>query len=96
VIAIHETAEGVSFAVKVQPRARRNSIVGELGDALKIALTAPPVDGKANEACIEFFADALKLSRSSITIAAGHSSRNKVIRVTGITAAELRKRLKLL
>jgi uncharacterized protein (TIGR00251 family) len=95
VIAVHETAEGVSFAVKVQPRARRNAIVGELGNALKIVLTAPPVDGKANEACIEFFADALDLARSSITIASGHAGRNKVIRVTGITAAELRKRLKI-
>jgi uncharacterized protein (TIGR00251 family) len=95
VIAIHETAQGVTFAVKVQPRARRNAIVGELGDALKVALTAPPVDGKANEACIEFFADALNLARSSITIAAGQTSRNKVIRVTGIPAAELRKRLEL-
>ena len=94
-IAVHETAEGVSFAVKVQPRARRNAVVGELGDALKVALTAPPVDGKANEACIEFFAEALDLSRSSITIASGYSSRNKVICVTGITAAQLRKRLKI-
>jgi uncharacterized protein len=96
VIAVRETAEGVTFAVKVQPRARRNAIVGELGEALKVALTAPPVGGKANEACIEFFAEALDLSRSAITITSGHASRNKVIRVTGITAAELRKRFKLL
>jgi len=50
VIALHETAAGVTFAIKVQPRARRNSVVGELGGAVKIALTAPPVDGQANEA----------------------------------------------
>ena len=92
---MHETVEGVSFAVKVQPRARRNAIVGELGDALKIALTAPPVDGRANEACIEFFSRALRVSRSAVSIASGQSSRNKVIRVTGITAAQLRERLKL-
>jgi len=95
VIAVHETADGVTFAVKVQPRARRNAIVGELGDALKVALTAPPVDGRANEACVEFFADALQVARSSISIASGQSSRNKVIRVTGITAAQLRERLEL-
>jgi uncharacterized protein len=95
VIAVHETADGVTFAVKVQPRARRNAIVGELGDALKIALTAPPVDGKANEACVEFFADSLQVSRSSISIVSGQTSRNKVIRVTGITAADVRKRLKI-
>jgi len=93
VIAVHETAAGVTFAVKVQPRARRNVVVGELGDALKVALTAPPVDGKANEACVEFFAEALRVSRSSVAIVSGQSSRNKVIRVSGITAAELRKRL---
>jgi uncharacterized protein len=95
VIAVHETADGVTFAVKVQPRARRNAIVGELGDALKIALTAPPVDGKANEACVEFFADSLQVPRSSISIVSGQTSRNKVIRVTGITAADVRKRLKI-
>ena len=94
-IPLHETAEGVTFAVKVQPRARRNAVVGELGDALKIALTAPPVDGKANEACVEFFAEALRVARSSVSIASGQTSRNKVIRVTGITAAQVRERLKL-
>ena len=94
-IAIHETAEGVTFAVKVQPRARRNAVVGELGDALKLALTAPPVDGKANEACIEFFAETLRLARSSVSIASGQTSRNKVIRVTGITAGQVRERLRI-
>ena len=62
---------------------------------MKIALTAPPVDGKANEACIEFFAKLLKVPRSSVTIAAGQTSRNKVVRVAGVTAAELRERLGL-
>ena len=94
-IPVHETADGVSFAVKVQPRARKNAIVGELGDAFKLALTAPPVDGKANKACIEFFADALKISRSTIAIVSGQTNRNKVIRVTGITAAQLWERLRL-
>jgi uncharacterized protein (TIGR00251 family) len=92
-IRIHDTPTGATFAVKVQPRARKNAITGELGDVLKIALTAPPVDGKANAACIEFFANLLKLPRSSITIASGQSSRNKVIRVAGLSADELRTRL---
>jgi uncharacterized protein (TIGR00251 family) len=92
-IAVQETAAGVTFRVKIQPRARRNAVVGELGDALKIALTAPPVEGRANEACIEFLAALLQLPRSSITIVSGQSSRNKVIRVTGISAEELRRRL---
>lgn len=93
-IPLRECPDGVSFAVRVQPRARRNAIVGELGDALKIALTSPPVDGRANEACVEFFAELLDVPRSSVAIASGQSSRNKVVRVTGISAEEVRQRLK--
>jgi len=85
----------VTFAIKVHPRAKKNAVTGELGDALKVALTAPPVEGKANDACIEFFANLLAVPRSSVTIAAGQSSRNKVIRVAGLSAAEIEKRLNL-
>ena len=92
-IPIHQSAGGCSFAVKVHPRARKNAITGEVGEALKLALTAPPVDGKANDACTDFFAKLLNVPRSSVTIAAGQSSRNKVIRVAGMTAAQLRDRL---
>jgi uncharacterized protein len=94
-IPFHESSDGATFAVRIQPRARKNAIVGELGDALKVSLTAPPVDGKANAACIEFFANLLKVPRSSVSIAAGQTSRNKVIRVAGLSAAELGKRLNL-
>jgi uncharacterized protein (TIGR00251 family) len=93
VIPLHQSTSGITFAVKVQPRAKKNAIVGELGDALKIALTAPPVEGRANAACIEFLANVLKVSRSSVTIASGESSRRKVIRVTGLSAAEVQSRL---
>lgn len=92
-IPLRESDGGVTFAVKVHPRAKKKAITGELGDALKVSLTTPPVEGRANEACIEFFAKLLKVSRTSVTIASGHSSRNKVIRVTGIAAAEVRKRI---
>jgi uncharacterized protein len=91
--AINSSSGGATFTVKVHPRARKNAITGEAGDALKLALTAPPVDGKANKACIEFFAKLLNLPRSSVTIAAGQSSRNKVIRVVGLTAEQVRERL---
>jgi len=94
-ILLHETPTGVTFAVKVQPRARKNAITGELGDTLKLALTAPPVEGRANQACIEFFANLLKLPRSSVTIASGESNRRKVIRVTGLSADELQRRLNI-
>src|ERR1700693_5693015 len=93
-VAIQNSPSGATFAVKVHPRAKKNVITGEVGDALKLALTAPPVDGKANDACVEFFAKLLNLPRSSITIAAGETSRNKVIRVAGLSAGEVRRRLK--
>ena len=92
-IAIRDTPRGASFAVRVQPRARKNAVLGEIGEALKIALTAPPVEGRANEACLSFLAELLKVPRSSITITAGESSRNKMIRVAGISAAEIAGRL---
>ena len=94
-IEFKESVSGTTFAVKVHPRAKKNAITGEVGDALKLALTAPPVEGKANEACIEFFAKLLKVPRSSVTIAAGQTSRNKVIRVVGLSAEEVRQRLKI-
>lgn len=81
------------FAVKLHPRAKKNALMGELGEALKVALTAPPVEGKANQACIEFLAKLLKVPRSSVTIAAGKTARNKLILVTGMSADELRRRL---
>lgn len=79
--------------VKVHPRAKKNAITGELGDALKVSLTAPAIEGRANDACIDFFAKLLKLPRSSVTIASGHSSRNKVIRVEGLSAEAVRARI---
>ncbi len=93
-ISIRDTPQGATFAVRVQPRARKNAIVGEIGDALKLALTAPPIEGRANEACIEFLAEFLKVPRSSVTIAAGQSSRDKVIRVRGLTTTQVEQRLR--
>jgi uncharacterized protein len=92
-ISIRDTPTGVTFAVKVQPRAKKNAITGEFGDALKLALTAPAIEGRANQACIEFFANLLDVPRSSITIASGETSRRKVIRVAGMAADEVRRRI---
>jgi uncharacterized protein len=92
-VSIHDTPAGATFAVKVHPRARQNALKGELGDALKLSLTAPPVEGRANEACIEFLANLLKVPRTSVTIASGQSSHRKVIRVSGVSADEVHKRL---
>ena len=88
-IPIRHSRNAVTFSVRVHPKARRDGISGIVGDSLKLDLTAPPVEGKANEACIRFFAEFLKVPRSSVTIAAGTSSRNKVIRVQGVSAAEV-------
>jgi uncharacterized protein (TIGR00251 family) len=92
-IPIQQSSGGVTFAAKVHPRAKKNAITGELGDALKLSLTSPATEGRANEACIEFFAKLLKVSRSSVTIASGQTSRAKVIRVDGLSADEIRNRI---
>jgi uncharacterized protein (TIGR00251 family) len=81
VILIQESSGSVTFAVKVHPRAKRDAITGELGGALKVSLTSPPIEGRANDACIEFLAKLLKVPRSSVTIASGQSGRNKVVRI---------------
>ncbi len=92
-IPVHESSGGVTFSVKVHPRAKTNAITGEVGDALKLSLTAPPLEGRANKACIEFFAKLLKVPRSSVTIASGQTTRQKVIRVFGLSVEEVRRRI---
>jgi uncharacterized protein (TIGR00251 family) len=87
-ISLTETAAGVSFAVKVQPRARKSAVTGVHDNALKIALNAPPLDGRANAALIGLLADLLQVSRSRISILTGEQSRQKVVRVSGMTTAE--------
>src|SRR3954466_8859167 len=92
-IPIHEGAKGITFAIKVHPRARKQAITGVVGDALKLALTVPPVEGKANQAVIEFFADLFAIPRSSVTTARGETSRNKVIRIAGVSKSAAEQRL---
>lgn len=92
-IALRETADGVSFSVRVQPRASRTAILGVLGNALKVAVAAPPVEGKANEALIRFFAELFEVQRSAVEIVSGEATRNKVVRVVGVTAELVRDRL---
>ena len=76
-LLIKDHPEGLLLSVRVQPRASRNAIQGVHGEALKIALTAPPVDGAANKACIAFVAKQMGLSKSAVSILSGHTSRNK-------------------
>lgn len=92
-IPLKQTPAGITFSVKVQPRARKNAITGTVGDALKLALTARPVEGKANQAVIDFLAEFFDIPRSSVTIASGQTSRLKVIQISGLSAQQLRARL---
>jgi uncharacterized protein (TIGR00251 family) len=85
---VSESRDGITFAVRVHPRAKKSAITGEVGDALKLSLTSPPVDGRANEACIEFFAKLFKVSKSQVSIAAGETSRNKLVRLAGVSAEQ--------
>jgi uncharacterized protein (TIGR00251 family) len=84
-----DVADGCTLSVRVHPGARKNGATGILADAVKIALTAPPVDRKANEALIAFLADALRLPRARIVLVSGLTSRAKILRITGKSAAEV-------
>jgi len=92
-IPVTESSKGISFSIKVHPRARKNAITGVMGDALKLALTAPPIEGRANQAVIEFFAELFEIPRSSVTIASGETSRNKKVKIAGLTRAAVVARL---
>lgn len=82
------------ITVKVHPRARRTRISGKLGDAYKLDLAAPPVDGKANEACVRFLAEAVGVSASRVRIVLGLTSRTKVIEIEGVTQEALEGKLR--
>lgn len=74
-----ESPEGIIFKIRVQPRSSKNSVAGLLGDALKIKLTAPPVDGAANAMCVKYLAKCLLVSASSLEIVSGHTGKTKYV-----------------
>jgi len=82
-----------TLAIKAIPNAPRSEIVGWLGDALKVKVHAPPVEGRANDALCEFLADALGVPRRAVTVLRGDTSRLKTVRIDGLTTADLRTRL---
>lgn len=88
-IFIKETTDGVVFNIKVLPRSSRCEIAGIQDDALKIKITAPPVDGKANNECIRFLSDRLGIKKSRITIISGQTSKNKRIAISGVTKRDM-------
>jgi uncharacterized protein len=87
---IIELKGAVSFAVRVQPRASRDEIVGEYQDGLKVRLTAPPVDDRANEALCKLLAARLKVPLAAVRITSGQRGRNKRLEIRGVTAAMIR------
>jgi uncharacterized protein (TIGR00251 family) len=93
-LAVQDGREGANFAVRVSPRASRTAITGVMGEGadavVKIALAAPPVDGRANEELVAFLAGVLGVSRSDVVVTAGLQSRNKRVRVRGRSADEVR------
>jgi uncharacterized protein len=84
-VRVHEAGGRVRFSVRVQPRASRSEIAGVYGDALKVRLSAPPVDGAANDALIEFLAHVFAVGRRDVRILAGEISRSKIVEIEGIT-----------
>lgn len=84
---LRQTPAGVELRVYVQPRASRDQLAGVQGDALKLRLAAPPVDGAANAACCAFFAKLCKLTRSQVVLVAGEASRHKRVLLGGVEAA---------
>ena len=85
-----ETPDGAVLNLRVVPRAAKNAIQGELGDALKIRLCAPPVDGAANAALVEFLAEAFDLPRARVQILSGATSRTKRVLLSGCSSSMVR------
>ena len=94
-IAISLHPDGCLLAVRAQPGARKNAVVGEHGGALKIAVTAPPEDGRANQALLELLREWLNLKRAQVELASGATNRNKQFLIRGLNVEELRAAIAL-
>ena len=93
-IRISDHPLGATFSIRVQPRAARTAISGTVGDALKVSVSAPPLDGRANAAVVEFFSEVLSVPRSAVQVVAGERSRNKIVRIAGCSGAEVQRKLR--
>jgi uncharacterized protein (TIGR00251 family) len=92
-VAVTPHPDGATLAVRAQPGARKTAVLGERDGAVKVAVTAPPEDGRANEALVEVLKDWLGVRRSQVELLAGRTGRNKVFLVRGVTAADLTARV---
>jgi uncharacterized protein (TIGR00251 family) len=88
-LQITEREGAVAFAVRVQPRASRDEVAGEIDGALKVRLQAPAIEGRANEALIEFLSSVLKRPKAAVRISSGERSRVKRVEVTGVTKNDI-------
>lgn len=95
-LSIKESPDGIIFKAFIQPRSSKNVIAGLHGDALKIRITAPPVNDAANKMCVKFLSKTLRIPKSSIEIISGHTSRTKQILLHHKNAKVSKKRLKQL
>ncbi|MGH8058728.1 MAG: DUF167 domain-containing protein [Candidatus Entotheonellia bacterium] len=93
---LRQSGADVLLPVSVQPRASRNAVAGLYGDALKLQLTAPPVEGAANDACLRLLAELLGVNRARLYIVKGARSRQKTIRIANASIQQLRERLEAL
>ena len=89
-VSITAVEDGVRFAVHVQPRARSNQVCGVHGQAIKVRLVAPPVEGAANKALVKFLSGQLGVPKSHVSIIHGETSRHKVVEVLGVTPSMVR------
>lgn len=89
ILDIEDRAGGVVFSVRVQPRASKNEVAGELAGALKIRLQAPAAENRANEALVEFLAHLLKTPKAAVRILSGDRSRTKRIEIRGVTKQQV-------
>ncbi len=92
-ISVTAHDEGCVLPIRAQPGARKNAVTGEHAGALKVLVTAPPEDGKANKAILEVLREALGLKRSQILLLSGETSREKRILIRGLTARELEAKM---
>lgn len=90
---VEDRGNAARFGVRVQTRASASEVAGSYGDAVKVRLTAPPVEGEANDALVAFLADRLGVAKSAVAIVRGGRSRSKVVEVAGVTPASVRKAL---
>jgi uncharacterized protein len=93
--AITPTASGVRIAVQVQPRASKTEMVGLHGEAIRIRVAAPPVDGAANDALLRFLAELLGMPRAAVSLSRGASGRRKTVMVAGLTVTDATRLLKV-